>query len=255
MKFRNIVAGVVCAVMCTSTVFAAQPAETEKYVLTYDKAVEMAIKNNSTIASFDESMNLLEENYDLVKAGLREASAMMDLLGPEYSYTLKEQRATLLSNAVTMNNAMQTERYNRQMLELGCEYLVKTYFTNLIIADKGLEMMEISIINEQVAYSHSVIKNSLGMISNNELVAAQATLAANKANLEKTRHAVENAYNGFATTIGLNKPEGYVIDYSVEYKPLELNRSIDSFILSKLSNDPSIKIAEANYELSKKQKA
>jgi len=254
MRFRSILAGVLCAVLCTNTVFAAEPAE-EKYVLTYDKAVEMAIKNNSNIATFNENMDLLEKNYGIVRDGLDAAAVMIDLVGPENSYTLEVERAALLSNAITMNTNMQNERYNRQMLELGCEYMVKTYFSNLIIADKGLEMLEKSVLNEQVAYSHSVIKNSLGMISDMELTTVKANLAASKANLEKTKTAVDKAYSAFATTIGLNKPEGYVIDYSVEYKPMELNRSVDSYITSKLSTDPSIKVAEENYELTRKMKS
>jgi len=140
------------------------------------------------------------------------------------------------------------------MLETGCEYLVKTYFANLIIADKGLEMMEKSVLNQQVSFNHSVIKNSLGMISDTELQSIQASLAASKASLEKTKYAVENAYNSFAVTIGLNKPEGYVIDYSVEYKPLELNRSVDSYIAASLSTDPSIKVAELKLNLAEQMK-
>jgi len=245
------VAGILCAVMCTNTVFAAEPIQQEKYVLTYEQAVEMAINNNSTLSTLEESMDYMDKSYGLIKESLGPESSMIYMTS---GLTISALLGQTLSTAKTLDSNIKTMKYNKQMLETGCEYLVKTYFANLIIADKGLEMMEKSVLNQQVSFNHSVIKNSLGMISDTELQSIQASLAASKASLEKTKYAVENAYNSFAVTIGLNKPEGYVIDYSVEYKPLELNRSVDSYIAASLSTDPSIKVAELKLNLAEQMK-
>ena len=252
MKFRSIIAGVLCAVVCANTAFAAQTSTQEKMVLTYDKAVELAIKNNSNISTLEEAIDLMEKNQETTVDRLGNTSVMTS---DSETRTMNATKGTLLTTAKTMESNIKTSKYNKQLIETGCEYLVKSYFNNIQLAESGLELLKKNYSIQQDSCNQDLLKFRLGMISKNDLTASQNSLAKMKSNVEQTELAIANAYDGLANALGLKTGTAFEIDYTVEYTPFELGKSVESYISTSLSKDPSIKIYETKLELAKKLKS
>ncbi len=217
MKFKVIFASAVCAVMCANTAFAAQPTEEEKIVLTYDKAVEMAIDNNSNMATLDEAIDYMQKSNKVVVESLGASSAMLGGV----SGTIGNAQGSLLTSAKTLESNIKTSKYSRELIETGSEFLVKTYFNNIMLAESGLEMLEKSYNIEQDKYSH-------------------------------TKFAIENAYDGLGTALGLSPNEDFTLNYEIAYVPFTSDRSVESHISTAISKDPSIKISETNLNLAER---
>ena len=138
MKFKSIAAaGMAFAVLFTSTAFAAQPAKDEKIVLTYDKAIELATKNNTKLSTLEESIDYMEKNQEIAVESMGTSSAM---LSDPATRTMTMQMGNLLTSAKTMETNIQTSKYNKELISIGNEYLVKNYFNGIKLAESGLEL-------------------------------------------------------------------------------------------------------------------
>ena len=92
------------------------------------------------------------------------------------------------------------------------------------------------------------------MISNNDLKNASNALTKMKENVKMAELAIDSIYSSLGNTIGLKAGTDFDIDYTLEYKPFEMEIGLDSYITQKSSTDPSVQVAKANLETAEFQK-
>lgn len=92
------------------------------------------------------------------------------------------------------------------------------------------------------------------MISNNDLKNASNALTKMKENVKMAELAIDSVYSSLGNTIGLKAGTDFDIDYTLEYKPFEMEIGLDSYITQKSSTDPSVQVAKANLETAEFQK-
>lgn len=240
-----------CAVLFASTAFAAQPAKEEKIVLTYEKAVELATKNNSQLSTLEESIDYMEKNQELTVKNMGAYSAM---LYDSQTRTMSSQFGSLLAGAKTMENGIKTSKYNKQLIEMGNKYLVKNYFNGIKLAETGLSLAEKNSSIAQDKYNQNIVKNRLGMISQNDLQTSKNDYDKSKNTVEQTEIAIEKTYESLKNALGISADKQIEIDYEVSYEPFVLDRSVESYITTTLSKDPSIKIEEEKLNLANQMK-
>ena len=229
MKFKSIAAACMAfAVLFTSTAFAAQPAKDEKIVLTYDKAVELATKNNTKLSTLEDSIDYMEKNQEITVESMGSTAAMMS---DPATRTMTMQMGNLLTSAQTLETNIQTSKYNEDLIKIGNEYLVKNYFNGIKLAESGLELAKKNASIAQDKYNQDIVKSRLGMVSKNDLQTSKSAFDTSRNTVEQTELAIEKSY-----------------------EPYELGRSIESYITTSISKAPSIKIAEANLDLAKRLK-
>lgn len=75
-----------------------------------------------------------------------------------------------------------------------------------------------------------------------------------KENVKMAELAIDSVYSSLGNTIGLKAGTDFDIDYTLEYKPFEMEIGLDSYITQKSSTDPSVQVAKANLETAEFQK-
>lgn len=222
--------------------------ETAKTV-TYDEAVKLAIKNTSSIATIDEAMDYMENSKEAISTNL---SGYYPYSGT--SQTVETAIGTLLSSIGTIDGNSKAYRYQKQMLEETAELMVKNYFDTIKTSENALALAKDSLRLKQDEYSQLVLKNKLGMISNNDLKNASNALTKMKENVKMAELAIDSVYSSLGNTIGLKAGTDFNIDYTLEYKPFEMEIGLDSYITQKSSTDPSVQVAKAKLETAEFQK-
>ena len=220
-----------------------------KRVVTYDEAVKLAIKNTSSIATIDEAMDYMENSKEAIYTNL---SGYYPYSGT--SQTVETAIGTLLSSIGTIDGNSKAYRYQKQMLEETAELMVKNYFDTIKTSENALALAKDSLRLKQDEYSQLVLKNKLGMISNNDLTNASNALTKMKENVKMAELAIDSVYSSLGNTIGLKDGTDFDIDYTLEYKPFEMEIGLDSYITQKSSTDPSVQVAKANLETAEFQK-
>ena len=217
--------------------------------VTYDEAVKLAIKNTSSIATIDEAMDYMENSKEAISTNL---SGYYPYSGT--SQTVETAIGTLLSSIGTIDGNSKAYRYQKQMLEETAELMVKNYFDTIKTSENALALAKDSLRLKQDEYSQLVLKNKLGMISNNDLKNASNALTKMKENVKMAELAIDSVYSSLGNTIGLKAGTDFDIDYTLEYKPFEMEIGLDSYITQKSSTDPSVQVAKANLETAEFQK-
>lgn len=220
-----------------------------KRVVTYDEAVKLAIKNTSSIATINEAMDYMENSKEAIYTNL---NGYFPYSGT--SQTVETAIGTLLSSIGTIDGNSKAYRYQKQMLEETAELMVKNYFDTIKTSENALALAKDSLRLKQDEYSQLVLKNKLGMISNNDLTNASNDLTKMKESVKMAELAIDSVYSSLGNTIGLKAGTDFDIDYTLEYKPFEMEIGLDSYITQKSSTDPSVQVAKANLETAEFQK-
>ncbi len=223
--------------------------EETKVVITYDEAVERAIKNTTSIASIDDAVELMEKNKE----------ALFTSLEGYYPYvsndiTVDSSIGSLLSSIGTIDTNTKSYRYQKQMLEETAELMVKNYFNTIVTSENALELTKESLQLKQEEYSQLVMKHSLGMISDNELETARNEITKMMSNVTTAELTIDNVYESLASSMGLAKGTEFEIDYNLVYEPFTMTTGLEGYISVKTESDPSVMVAKANLEDAEYQK-
>lgn len=223
--------------------------EETKVVITYDEAVERAIKNTTSIASIDDAVDLMEKNKE----------ALFTNLEGFYPYvsndiTVDSSIGSLLSSIGTIDTNTKSYRYQKQMLEETAELMVKNYFNTIVTSENALELTKESLQLKQEEYSQLVMKHNLGMLSDNELETAKNEITKMMSNVTAAELTIDSVYESLASSIGLAKGTEFEIDYDLEYTPFTMTTGIEGYINVKTESDPSVMVAKAKLEDAEYQK-
>ncbi len=257
MKLKILIAMAVAAVMLLSvpvfaaqtynfvpTGFTAQTKEDKKEqparVVTYDEAIEMAIKNTSSLAAIVEAIDYMEKSKESLFSSLE---SFFPYSGRDM--TVETSIGTLLSSVGNIDGNAKSYTYQKQMLEETAELIVKNYFNTIKTSESSLELAKESLELKKQEYEQLVMKNDLGMISDNDLTTAKNELDTMEKNVDMASLAIDSLYSSLAKAIGLKEGTHIELDYSLEYEPLTMTTGIDAYINVKASTDPSVLSAKA----------
>ena len=252
MNLKKLTASVLIAVMAFSaSAFAADKKdETEtKTVITYDKAVEMAIKNTSSLKTIDEAVELMEDNKEMLFTSL---NGYLPLSG--VSHQVESSIGNLLESIGSIDGSTKSYKYKKIMLKETAELMVKNYFNTIVTSEKSLELAKESLVLKQRECNELIAKNKLGMVSDNELDTAKNEVTTLQQNVKMAELAIDNVYDELANAIGLKVGEEFEIDYEITYEPLTITTSLESYITVKSQSEPSVVAAKADVESADFQK-
>lgn len=247
MNFKKGVAVFMAALMVSGcTVFAAESQTTadtpEVRIITYDEAVELAVKNNTSIKSLKDNIETLEDNQEK----LGDALFLQTIPGaPTSNVTyLDSTTASILTSLNTIETNLKNAKYSERMLKDGCELVVKNYMTQIVNGERNVDILtdSLSISSENMKFAG--IKYDLGMISETEYTTAKNDYENTKITLELTKLNLETNYNGFSRLLGLKDGEKYTVSYDIEYEKYPDQTDLTGLINKLTYDDPSLKIAE-----------
>jgi outer membrane protein TolC len=234
ITFKRILASVMCLTLFQVNVLAAEE-PTKKPPLTYEKAYEMAIKNNSDLNSLVAKMENIQDNREDLFDGT------LQYQGSEF-LVLDAKRLSYLSSLKSYDNSLKATRIQQEITKVGVSASVKSYFAQIVTLQKGLELSEKSYQVQKQLLIQANLKESLGLISKNDLDTVKRATEKAEQDLKKMQLSLDNAYIDLNKLIGKPAEERYDLDYSVEFEPLKMNASIDMYVNGSLAKDPSLEI-------------
>ncbi len=211
-------------------------------VITYEEAVEMAIKNNSSLKELKEQVEDLEEQQENIGYALY-TQTIPGIALPTTTY-LDSMTANLLTSLNMINATLDTLEYSEQITKESCELIVKSYMAEIIQSENSLDMMGTNVKMSRQTDYFTRIKYDLGMISETEFNKAINDSKTTEYTYELSKLAVQTSYNKLSRIIGLNNGEKYTIEYAPEYELYPVQNNIEAFVERKLANDPMLKIED-----------
>lgn len=214
-------------------------------VITYNEAVEMAIKNNSSLRTLEDNLEKLQETEE----DLGMALSMVGMPGVPgmptgHTYYIDSATATILTSLNTVQNSINTVEDSKEITEAACELTVKNYMNAIISGENNYAMMMDNLEISRATTYFNRIKYDLGMISLTEFNKALNDNKNVEYTVKLTKLALDTAYNNLGNIIGLNDGQKFVIDYSVVYEEYPEQMNLNTFANKLADASPTLKIAD-----------
>ena len=238
-------------------------------IYSYDEALELATNKNSSLKNLDDSIAYLTESRDDLANNIKlmdDAYASYTALANGANGTISDSTALQLKITDTIGTTIQIMQgmkasdinkslkgENEQMIKDGISATLKNY----LIAIKKAEM-NISLLEENVKLGKENIENlelklSVGMESEKNVSTAKLEQKELEANLESTKLSYETIKDKLKSFIGVDAAEDVIVNYEISFDKLE-DVDLESYIILKKQNDPSIKVLESKVEVAEYNK-
>lgn len=220
-----------------------EQAEVPVRTITYEEAVELAVKNNSSLKKLADEMDTLEDQKEQLWYMLA-LKALPESMQP---VVIPNSTISLFENVNAIETGMDTIKYSKQMTEEACELMVKNYFAAIVQNENNLEMVKKNCEMVSKTTHFNRLKYDLGMISETEFKAALNEHKAAEYNVQLMQMSVDTAYNNLKRLIGI-KDEKVVIDYAPVFSEYPVQADLDVFANRKIINAPTLLMAEDTVE-------
>ncbi len=253
MKQRRILGKALLASMLSvclfsvpvTPIFAAQDTVAEKQTLNYEKAYELAVKNNSSLDSLVASLETAQDNRKSFFNGTLETKNGSNFV------LMDEQVYGYLSTLRSYDNALSNGNLQQEITKVAVGASVKSNFAQIQILEKNLELTQqkYKIQKKQLIFGQK--KADLGLISSNDLDQIKRETVEMEQNLKKIQVSLDDAYVSLNRLIGGSATNRYVIQNDVAYEPLKMDMSIDAYVTRSISTDQSLKIEKNKIDTAK----
>lgn len=246
MMLRKGLAVLLAMGLFSTTAFAAETTTEKMEPMTYEKAVELATKNNTSLTDLSEKMNYLSENKsDLVKSG---ETGMRP--GNEGELVIMDSvRLGRLSAMNGISTTLEISNLTKEVTSQVVVASVKSSLADIKLGQENLSVMESALAQQRQSLAYARVKASLGMLSSNQLKTMEAETVQMEQNKNQMAYNLEKAYTDFNYVLGLSSEKRYDVDYQVEVTPVKLDtNSIETHIDRALGQDASLKIAKAQMD-------
>ncbi|MBS4959804.1 MAG: TolC family protein [Clostridiales bacterium] len=220
----------------------------EDHVLNYDEALAKGLDNNTSIQTLEDNVELMEDSKQKLMQTVDYIAVPDDTT---IIATLPTVSLSALNSINSLDTNLQNSKYNKEIIEISTEYMVKNYFIQIKKAEDQLELAKQSLSVAEESYEQSRVKNELGMLSDVDLATAKDKLEQSKKAVESLELSIQSLYVGLNNLLGFDTAERYTIEYTADTEPVSVEAGIESYVTRKLSTDPYIKIQEANAESAK----
>ena len=209
-------------------------------VLTYDEAVKLVIKNNSDIKALLESVEIAE---DLKQQAAQAADSVR--IGTGILVT-DSATASLLKTVMSLDTSLTQSGYNKKIYELQAEKTVKSMLSSIISTEDKLSYLNGSYNLSLKSLNNAYTYHSLGLITSSDLEKTKIGVSKLKSSIDTLSLSLDATYASFNNALGYDSAKRYEIKYTPEFVPFEMYTDIESYISSKLSTDPYLKILDAS---------
>ena len=205
--------------------------------LTFEKAQEKALRNNTSMLNLSASMKLAEDELEV---SYLEASADS---GEDFSS---------LISFLNSKGSYENNEISKVAQEESVKHSMKESYINIIESQREIALAELSLKKDEMNLTLSKAKLSNGKISQSEFDSLELSYNNAKKQLENKKEELELDYVSLNILIGekdLTKRYNFVME--AVYEPLELNMPVESYINGKTAAANSVKQAKKSYETTK----
>lgn len=225
-----------------------QQKESTLPLLTFEEALEKAIKHSPDLRDIDDSLDLLIESKDTLEDAVNTSLKV--------NYDTKEWVSTtwhtLVSTAFTLENNQSNMKYLKELTEMGLEVSLKSYFASILGDEAELEYKKLAAENKKTLFMQGYTKYRLGMLSKFNLNQLQMEYETAKNDVAILEAQLEQQYYTLNNLMGVSSANRYQLVYDVEYAPYELPSNMEAYINTKVQKeDLSIKLKELAMESAK----
>jgi len=224
--------------MLTSYAYANEVNDSSE-ALAYDKAVQLVIDNNSDIEDLLESTQIAE---DLKQQAAQAANSVR--VGTGLLVT-DSTTASLLKTVMSLDTSLVQSGENMKIYKLQAEKTIKSMFSSIISTEDNLAYLNMSYTSALKSLTNAHTYHSLGVITDSELDEASLGVKKLKSSIDSLSVSLDAAYASLNNALGYEASKRYTIEYSPEFADFEMNTDLESYISSKLSTDPYLKILDA----------
>ncbi len=246
MKKRGLISKIISVALCMSLfstmAFAAEEKELDIQSLDYETAVEMAIKNDSSLKKIADSIDVTLANRDAIfDGGVRPGSSTQLVV-------VSAQRLAYLSSIHSLDANYRISKINEEVTKIGIEAAVKNSFSAIELNKSKLELLQKNYAVQKQLLTQGTLKNDVGLMSDKDLEDLKRQTEQMAEQIKQLEMNIDNAYIALNDLIGLGAEDRYEIVNNVEYAPLEMNMSIDTYVSRKLSTDQSLQMQQISVE-------
>lgn len=216
--------------------------EAGETVISYEAAVQLALKENSDLKDWAASLEITQDN-------LERAVIALDGLRPSPNTPAYEQDLADLNALSSVNDQqlqLKAARHQETLLKEQVEYTVLLNYNAWIQLNDSIALAEKNLELEKTNQSAAALKYQMGLISENEFTKAQNALQTAENKLANVKASKDATYRSLKNLLGVNYD--FVVDYTPEFTPLEGTINVDTYVNQKMNTSNSLKIAEINVE-------
>ena len=202
--------------------------------LTFDDAVEKALRNNSSLNNLKASMDLAETQLEL-----------------QYLEAYSSDGFSGLISFLNSQSSYQNNELSVVAQEESVKHSMKESFINIIELQRNIALSELSLKNDELNLALSKIKLSNGKISQSEYDNLNLAYNTAKEQLETQKDTLELEYVSLNILMGTDINERYNFVMEAVYEPFELDIPVESYINGKVASSNSVRQAEKSYETTK----
>lgn len=245
-NLRCILSGILISALMTGSVYAGETVkndtESDTRVITYDDAIALATKANSSLKEISDNLEYINDTKSLMFAG----SNYPVLPDNGSNYLVTAARFQQLSTVNSLDTQQKNLRVTEELTKLSIEAGVKGEMTTITTLEKNYELAKesLELAKQQVSQKGTMYR--LGMLSWNDYEKAMKDVDSQEEQLKQIEMSITQEYNSFKKLLGLSNDEKFEIDYNVEYEPVEKITDMDSFVNTKISTDLGLKIEKEN---------
>lgn len=228
-----------CALMVISAlpVYAADTADTaEAKVVKYADAVKMANKDLSGVLA-------LEDNIKPIKEQRQDLQDQLDQITEKFkSYGINPPSRALapLKGAITqLSRQINSLRLSQDMIKISTEMSLLNSLANIDNYEMDIALLTDTVALNEVNLRQVELRHQLGLASDNDLRAAEQSLAQNKTNLETQQINLASERQTLNRILQLPLTQAVTVEY--ERKLNSLPADLSAYIKDKGKNEPTIK--------------
>ena len=201
----------------------------ENSLLTYESAVEMAIKESNDLKNLK-----LENESTTIKTDDMLDNFGTSLYNPEVLALIKLQK----SDNINSEKTSRMENYIKQALS----FKIKSTFSNIKLMEKDLELKKAQLSNMNKKRDTLALKLEYGMESRTNLTTKDIEINQAKKDIEKLEKELEEQYIELNKSIGYDSFKRYEIEkIALEYEPIkDTQEDIDFKATRAISSDINI---------------
>ncbi|MBW6410455.1 multidrug transporter [Clostridium weizhouense] len=201
-------------------------ANASKPILSLEKAIDSAIDNSYQIVLNEEKQDMLEDKDDFYQDIDMDDDGYNDI-----QISQNEQKRKFLKDQISVDI---TSKYN-----------------SIIVLEKELQNIDMSIEIKTKDYETMELKKNMGLISTIEIQNSKAEIDKLKADKKSKEEEIKNTKKIFSIITDIDV-EDYALENSIEFKPLKLHESLDSYLDDRIDtyfryNKKLAKWVEDNY--------
>ncbi len=245
LSVSKIISAVLCiSILMSSMVFAAENKDTTLDIqsLDYQTAVDMAIKNASSLKKIADQIDVtLDNKEDLFDGGVRPGDSTQLVV-------VSAQRLAYLSNIYSLDASYRISKITEDVTKIGIQAAVKNSFTTILLNQSKLDLLQKNYNLQKQLLAQANVKNQVGVMSNKDLEDLNRQTQQMAEQIKQLQMNIDNAYIALNDLIGLEAEDRYEIINEVEYTPLEMTMSLEMYINRKLSTDQSLQMQQIGVE-------